>query len=172
MASTSQRSGDLRHRELRILEAHHRCSGNDAQIVDAGEASDESLGHSVGKVFLCWISGQVLQRQYRQRPDFGLRRTIHAASGREVSDSKQAEYDQHLPEQTSRAPAVSRFVGCPPSASTGASDAFGLRPPRPNSACGFAARHRARNLRRKRNPACRVRGGGPASPPAFPSAGP
>src|SRR5450755_3671205 len=60
-----QQSGDLRHRELRILESHHRCAGNNAQIVHPGKAVDEGVGHPVNKVFLCWIPRQVLQRQHR-----------------------------------------------------------------------------------------------------------
>jgi hypothetical protein len=36
---------------------------DDAQVVDVGEAPDESLGDAVGQVFLRGISGQVAQGQ-------------------------------------------------------------------------------------------------------------
>src|SRR5882757_7422853 len=52
-------SGNLRYRELGVFEVHRRRSGDDAQIVDARESSDDRLGHAVGKVFLSWIARQV-----------------------------------------------------------------------------------------------------------------
>jgi hypothetical protein len=41
-----KRPGNLWHRELRTLEAHNRDTGNDAQIMDSGQASAQLFGHS------------------------------------------------------------------------------------------------------------------------------
>jgi len=84
--------GNLRHGELWILESHHRSAGNDAQVVHPGEASDQRFGHPITQVFLGWISRKVLQRQYRQRPDFGLRGVPGAAMEYDVSGGKQGQY--------------------------------------------------------------------------------
>ena len=65
-ASTPQRPRDFRHRELRVLEVHHRCAGNHAQIMNPGEAPDERLGHAVSKIFLRRIAREIFQRQYGQ----------------------------------------------------------------------------------------------------------
>ncbi len=86
-----ERSGNLRHRELGILEVHRRRTGDDAQIVDVGETSDERLGQAVGEVFLGWIARQVFQRQHRQRTDFGSGRAACVAPGHHVGGSQQAE---------------------------------------------------------------------------------
>ncbi len=62
-------SGNLRDGELGVLEMHCRGAGDDAQVMDPGQASDERLGHAIRKVFLSCITRKVLQRQYRQRSD-------------------------------------------------------------------------------------------------------
>ena len=87
-----ERSGNLWYRELRVLEAHHRRAGNDAQIADPREASNQSLGHPVSKVFLCRIAREVFQRQYCKGTDFGLPRIPCVTPDQDVSDGKQGEH--------------------------------------------------------------------------------
>ena len=82
--------------------------------MDPGKAVDERVGHPVPKVVLCRIPREVLQRQYRQRPDFGLRHIPGAVSRHEVSGGKQADYDNPCQNQPaarpkSRSMAVVRF---------------------------------------------------------------
>src|SRR5580698_10465569 len=52
---------DLRHGELRVLEAHHRGVGDDPQIVNAGEPVDKGLGEAVGEIVLRWIAGKITE---------------------------------------------------------------------------------------------------------------
>src|SRR5438552_8649399 len=89
-----ERLGDLRHRELCGLEAHYRGARNDTQIVNACEPSDKSLGHSVGQIFLHGVAGEVLEGQYRQRPDGRLPRTLMlTAAVQRPSDNDKRQSD-------------------------------------------------------------------------------
>src|SRR5208283_4785301 len=91
----AERSGYVWRGELRISETHHGGVRNDAQIVDRGEPSDECFGHAVSEVFLCGIAGQVLQRQHRQRLDFGAGGIVCAISGGDVGDGEQTDYSRN-----------------------------------------------------------------------------
>src|ERR1700730_16756708 len=62
-----------------VFETHYRRAGNDAELVDAGEASDQSLGNAVGKVILCCVTRQVFQREDCEGLNGGLRRPLRGA---------------------------------------------------------------------------------------------
>src|SRR5262249_24557068 len=89
-------SGNLRRRELSILEAHDRRAGNDAQIMDPGEASDESFGHSVSQVVLCGVTREIFQRQHCQRPDGRLACALSTAAIDYQSDSDDCRHGDDL----------------------------------------------------------------------------
>src|SRR5215831_8981531 len=66
-----ERSGDFRRRELRIPEAHDGRTRDDAKIVNSGESSDEGFRHTVCKIVLRWVAGQILEWKHCQRFDSG-----------------------------------------------------------------------------------------------------
>src|SRR5579859_6806489 len=67
----AERFGDFGHRQFCILEGHHRRAGNYAEIVNAREAPDKSLGHAIRQIVLTWVTRKVFQRQHREGLDLG-----------------------------------------------------------------------------------------------------
>ena len=99
-------SGNLRHRELRVLKAHHGGTGNDAQVMDSGKTPDDFLGHPVSKVLLRWVARQILQRQHRHRIDFRMRSVLCAAADRDVSQGQQGEHRHRSQNEPPTSPRV------------------------------------------------------------------
>src|SRR6516164_8047356 len=66
-----QFSCDFWERFLRLLVLHRRRSRDHFHTADLREVSDQCVSHSIRKIFLCRVGGEILERKYSERADRG-----------------------------------------------------------------------------------------------------
>src|SRR5215469_10603510 len=67
--------------------------------MNPGEASDERFGHTISKVFLCWIAGEIFQWQYRKGLDRGLPRSFGTTISAQHKCNCEERERSYCPEQ-------------------------------------------------------------------------
>ena len=103
---------NLRRGNVGILEAHHRGAGDDAQAADHGQAPDKLLSHAVGKIVLCRVAGEVLQRQHCQGFEACVHRLLGACAAMQRPDNRQQRDKGNSSQQQPKAEENSLFRGC------------------------------------------------------------